>query len=461
MAEAVPATPALNPSAARTPSPDASPAKAPAAKVPSSSFAQRTTRKVLTNGIVVDVIENHAVPTVAIRGVAFAGETSAPAGRRALPALTAKMLQRGTTSRTKEQIGKLLDDVGATRSYTTNLTDTSINANGMARDLPVLLGVIADELQHPAFAAGELAKAKKELETDYLRADDGTGARALERLSQLVYSEGHPYFAPGKQKLLAGVTAATADELRAFHRARYTGAGLVLAIVGDVDAAKTIALVEKHLGAIPKGERISFASLPRTTAGAKPVREAVTMPGKANMNLVIGTASGLRRNDPDYEAALIANAALGQNSLSSRIGRRVRDTEGLSYNLYSRYGNTDEVDGIWFVNVNVAPQNLVKAMKSTREEIDRFALEGVTDEEVAAQKSFFAGNYQVGLGSNAGIASALVTAEKYGFGPRYLDEFPARIRAVTREQVNEASKKHFFADRLNTIVAGDIQTVPD
>ncbi len=97
------------------------------------------------------------------------------------------------------------------------------------------------------------------------------------------------------------------------------------------------------------------------------------MRGKANMNFIMGAASGLRRNDPDYEAALIGNAALGQNSLSSRIGRRVRDTEGLSYNLNSRYGNTDLLDGVWYVNVNVAPQNLARAMKSTREEIEKFA----------------------------------------------------------------------------------------
>jgi zinc protease len=185
------------------------------------------------------------------------------------------------------------------------------------------------------------------------------------------------------------------------------------------------------------------------------------MRGKANMNIVMGAASGLRRTDPDYEAALIGNAALGQNSLSSRIGKRVRDTEGLSYNLSSRYGITDEVDGMWYVNVNVAPQNLAKAMKSTTEEIVKFGREGVSDSEVEAQKSFFAGNYQVGLGSNAGIASALVTAEKFGYGPKYLDEFPARIKAVTREQVNAATKKHFFPDKLHVIVAGDLDKLPE
>jgi zinc protease len=425
------------------------------------TFAARTTRKVLANGIIVDVVENHSVPTVAIRGIAFAGETSAPAGKPALPALTAKMLQRGTKSRTKEQIGQLLDDVGATRTYFVGTNETFLNANGMARDLPLILDVLADELKNPAFTAEEIAKAKKELETDVLRQDDATAARGVERLMQVVYPEGHPYRAAGREKMLASVNAATDADLRAFHQQRYNGAGLILAIVGDVDAAKTIALVEQRLGNIPKGERVAFDKVARTTAGEKGVREAVTMRGKANMNIIMGAASGLRRNDPDYEAALIANAALGQNSLSSRIGRRVRDTEGLSYNLASRFAYTDMLDGVWYVNVNVAPQNLARAMKSTMEEIEKFGREGLTDEEVEAQKSFFAGNYQVGLGSNAGIASALVTAEKFGYGPKYLDEFPSRMRAVTKEQANKAMKLHFFPDKLNVIVAGDLDKLPD
>ncbi|HJQ35515.1 MAG TPA: pitrilysin family protein [Thermoanaerobaculia bacterium] len=425
------------------------------------SFAKRTTRKVLANGIILDVVENHSVPTVAIRGMAFAGDTTAPAGKPAIAALTARMLARGTKSRTKEQIGAQLDAVGATRFYGTNITDATISANGLSRDLALLVDVVSDELKNPAFAAEELAKAKKELENAYLQAADNTSARAFERLQQLAYREGHPYYAPGKEKLVASVGGATAEELRAFHQARYSGANLILAVVGDIDTAKTIALVEKAFGSIPKGQRISYASVARTEAGERPSREAVTMKGKANMNIVIGAASGLRRNDPDYEAALIGNAALGQSAVSSRIGRRVRDTEGLSYSLASRYGNTDLLDGVWYVNVNVAPQNLAKAMKSTWDEIEKFAREGVTDEEVNVQKSYFAGNYQVALGTNGGVAQSLVTAEKYGYGPNYLDEFPARFRAVTKEQVNAAMRKHFIPAKLNTIVAGDLEKLPE
>jgi predicted Zn-dependent peptidase len=67
----------------------------------------------------------------------------------------------------------------------------------------------------------------------------------------------------------------------------------------------------------------------------------------------------------------------------------------------------------------------------------------------------------VNLGSNAGIASALVDAEKFGFGPKHLDEFPQRIRAVTTAAANAAMRKYFYADKLHVIVAGDLEALPD
>ena len=55
---------------------------------------------------------------------------------------------------------------------------------------------------------------------------------------------------------------------------------------------------------------------------------------------------------------------LGQSALTARLGKRIRDTEGLSYSLSSRFLMTDEVDGIWLTDIRLAPQNLAKAMKS-------------------------------------------------------------------------------------------------
>ncbi len=423
------------------------------------SFADRTLHLRLPNGIVLDIMENHAVPTVAIEGSILAGNAIAQMDNPALAQLTARMMERGTKTRTKEAIVALLDEAGARISFDANMYETHVSATLLARDISLVLDILADEIMHPAFDPNELTKAKAELKSDVLRGTESTLVRAFERLTQIAFPEGYPYRVPGTDRMLGGIDEANAQALAAFHASYYNGNSITLSVVGDIDARATAARVEKLFGRIAAGQRPSLEH--SRLQPAPPVKEVVTMPGKANMNLLFGHASGLRRSDPDYEAALVANAAVGQSSLASRIGKRVRDTEGLSYSLYSRFGLTDDLDGLWFVSVAVAPVNLAKAMRSTREEFEKYCREGITDEELEVQKNFFTGNYQVNLGSNAGVAAALVTAERFGYGPEYLDEYPERMQKVTREQVNEAIRRHLYPDKLNMVVAGDLAKLPE
>jgi len=404
------------------------------------------------------VIANHAVPTVAVSGLVLAGRQEAPSGKPAIPSLAAMMLTRGTTTRDKRAIAALLDDVGANVSINADLSEATIVGSALARDVRLLLSVIADELQHPALAPDELAKAKSELKADFLRSYESTGIRARDRLSRLIFPKGHPYRAADREEMLASLDAATVADIRSFHRGHYVGSGLILSVAGDIDPAEVAALADSLFAPIPRGDRPDY-SRARTAPNA-PERAVETMRGKANMNFTFGEASGLRRADPEWEAAIVANAALGQSSLTSRIGKRVRDREGLSYTLASRFSWSDYLDGIWMVNVAVAPKNLAKAMRSTREEIERYCKEGITDAEVETQKNYFAGSFRVQLGSNAGVASALAFADKYGFGPRYLDEFPDRVRAVTREQVDAVIRSRLLPEKLHLVVAGDLDSIP-
>ncbi len=424
-----------------------------------ATFARRTLHRVLGNGITLDVLANHAVPTVAVYGIVLAGRMYQPPGKPAVPQLTAMMLERGTTTHDKRWIAARLDGVGAQIRFSSDVYGAAIQGSSLSRDTGLLLSILADELRHPAFADSELTKAKAEMKTDVLRAYDDTRQRAFDRLTQTSFGAGHPYRAPSKDEMLGSLGATRPADLRAFHKDRYVGAAIYLSIVGDVDPERVAATVDSLLGRIPRGAGLAM-DLPRTGRD-KPVREAVVLRGKANMDLMFGAASGLRRKDPDFEACLVANAALGQSSLTSRLGKRVRDTEGLTYSIYSRFTMTDFLDGIWLTDVAVAPANLAKAMKSTREVIEGYCKDGITEEEVAIQKSFFAGNYQVQLATNAGIAQALAVAEKYGYGPSYLDEFPDRVRRVTREQVNAAIRAHLDPAKLSVIVAGDLDKVPE
>lgn len=451
------ASPTPSASAAKgSPSPAPQPASAANG---SQTFAKRTLHRVLKNGIILDVVENHAVPTVALQMTILAGNMTAPAGKPALPRLTASMLERGTKTKDKRAIAEALDNAGAQLEFSASLYEATAIGTGLSRDTNLLLQTLADEIRNPAFSQDELEKAKAELKTTALQEADNTSLRAGDRLSEIVFPQGHPYHAPTLDEMTASIAAATREDVVAFHHDMYNGSSMILAIVGDVKAAEVATMVDKLLGDVAAGKRKAY-SQPRTQPAA-PVREVVTMRGKANMNLIYGAASELTRTDPDFEAALIANAAVGQDAMSSRIGKRVRDTEGLSYSLASRFRMSDYLDGVWLVNVAVAPSNLQKALASTKDEFEKYCREGITDEEVETQKNFFAGNYQVRLGSNGGIAAALAEAEKFGYGPGYLDDFPKRIRNVTREQANAAIKTHMHPDKLNLIVAGDLDKLPE
>jgi zinc protease len=423
----------------------------------SSRFSVRTLHRVLPNGIILDVVANRAVPTVALYGVALAGKQETPGS--AVPQLTAMMLARGTKSHDKKTLSQALENAGAQLTINGDLSEATIAGSALSKDTKLLLGTLAEELREPSFPQNELVKAKSELRADLLRGYDNTGLRAREALSRLAYPEGHPFRAVDREVMLASLDRATSDDLRVFHHDRWVGSGLILCVVGDVDTAQVASWVSDLFGSLPRGTRPTY-NIPRVEPNA-PSRSLESMPGKASVDFVLGHASGIRRMDPDWEAAIIANGALGQSSVASRLAKRVRDTEGLSYFLYSRFFWSDYLDGVWAVDVAVAPQNTARAIRSTREEIERYAKEGITDAEVETQKSFFAGNYRVRLGTNAGVAFSLAYAEKYGYGPRYLDEFPERVAAVTRDQVNKVIREKLHPEKMHLVVAGDFDKIPE
>ena len=179
-----------------------------------SGFGARTLHRVLGNGLTLDVMQNRAVPTVAVQGIVFAGRMEAPAGHPAVPQLTAMMLSRGTRTKDKREIAALLDGAGAQLRVSAFVTEATITGNGLARDLRMLLATLADELKNPAFSDSEIVKAKLEMRANVLRNSESTSARGFDRLTRLAYPEGHPYRAPTTEAMLASLDRATAADLQ-------------------------------------------------------------------------------------------------------------------------------------------------------------------------------------------------------------------------------------------------------
>lgn len=422
-----------------------------------TSFASRTAEQTLPNGIRLLVLENHANPTVSVAGSLMGGSYFAPPGKTGLARLTADMLNKGTARRGKLEIAEELEGAGASVGVSSNTFTTSLSTQSLSKDLPMVLASLAEQLREPTFPADELDKLKQRVTASIHRNQEDTQRRAVERFSQLVFPEGNPFHTFPAARRISEINALTPDDLREFHRQIYGPASMVLAVVGDVTVEQAQKLVS-NLFSDWQGAGAPTINLPETQLQTEPQREVVYLKDKASIDVVMGHASRLRRANADYLAAVVANRALGQSTLSSRLGLKVRDEMGLTYGINSYFSEAGLGDGPYLISVTVAPDNVELAINTTLEIVSDYVASGITDEELRDEQSSMIGGYKVGLATNAGIAGQLVNTAVFKLGVKYLDEFPHLVAALTKEQINDAVRKYIHPEAMTTVIAGTYET---
>jgi zinc protease len=434
---------------------DAADANTPAS-VTRSNFAARVARTQLPTGAALLVLENRATPTISLRGSLRAGSYFEPRDKPGLARITADMLERGTLRRTKLQLAGDLESVGAQVAFSADPFAVEVAARALAKDLPLLLATLAEQLREPAFPAEELEKLKQQAIAAIQEQQANTRLRAYEKFSQLIYDPVNPFYLHGGEALVKSLNSITVEDVRRFYETRYGGRSLILSVVGDVRTDEVQKLFAEAFGDFGGPESVEISvddPAPPTTAR----REIVLLKEKANVDVLLGSAAPLRRDARDYYAATIANSALGESTLSSRLGLQVRDREGLTYGIGSRFRAPSLAAGPWYITVSVNPTNVEKAISSALTVLRDYVTNGMTADELADEKSAAIGSFKVSLSTNAGLAEALWNAEVYGLGLNYIDRFPELIQAVTLEETNAAIRKYFRPDHLTVVIAGDYE----
>lgn len=419
-----------------------------------ASFAEVVRHRRLANGARLFVLENRLNPTLAISGSLQAGRLYAPPEKRLIASVTAGELMKGTARRTKLQLAEDLESRAASLSFSSDATDpvgVDISGAALSRDTDRLLEVLAEVLRSPVFPEEELEKEKKRLVGSIRQQQDQTSTRAFEEALRRVYPPAHPLHRLTGEQRIARVEALRRSDLAEYYEERYGAGSLCLVVVGDVEAERILDRLEESLATWKPGppSAIPAPSAPPPAPG----RETVVMPDKASADLVLALPTDLKRTDPDFLACSLANSALGQSSLTSRLGVRVRDTEGLTYVIHSSFAAT-HVAGPFLVSLTVKPDSRDAALASTLDEIRSFLKGGLTDKELAEEKSSRIGRFKVDLGSNNGIAQALDAAIYYDFGVSYLDEFPSWVAAVTKEQADASFARRVSTDAFTIVSAG-------
>ncbi|MCX6951907.1 MAG: pitrilysin family protein [Verrucomicrobia bacterium] len=425
-----------------------------AALTASAQVARNAVRQSV-GGIDLVVMKTGVQEVVTIRGSLAAGDSLSPDTNPALADLTGGMLDKGTTKHDKYAIAQLLGDVGANISFSTGPSSLNINGKCLKKDLPLVISLIAEQLRTPAFSPEEFAKLKKQFAGQYRRQLDDTDFRADDAYTRAIYPAGHPNRqAPGPE-LLAGAEKTTLDDVKAFYAKYYGPVTLRLVLVGDVDPAAAQGEVAKGFAGWTGGDKAPKPA-PARAGGVDAARDQnVFMPEKTNVSVVWGQPTGLRYADTDTLALRVGTAALG-SGFTGRLMANVRDKEGLTYGIGSYVAGDTFVDGDWRIQGNFAPAMLEKGIESTKRQLTEWYKNGITDAELAQRKTGMAGTYKVGLSTTAGMAGTILATLNRELDLAFIDTYPARVGALTKEQVNGAIKKHLDPEKMVIIKAGTV-----
>lgn len=392
---------------------------------------------------------------VTIRGSILGGDVFSPQANRMIADLTAAMLDKGTRNKSKFEIADRLEAVGATISFSSGQQHVRFSVKCLKDDIPLVLGLLAEQLREPAFNKEDLSTLKTRLKGNLMRDKESTSKMAIGEFIRELYPKDHPNYRYPIDEQIEMLEKIDPASLRNFHKTYYGLGNMTIVAVGDVDGEYFNAEVEKvfrgwKTSPLGKWKRMLVAN------DVKPNTKYVTIKDKTSTDVYIGLPIGIDRTHEDYYPLMIGTYILGGN-FSARLMQTVRDEQGLTYGIYAQIqGVENGNDGYWTIWSTFSPQLLQTGYEATLKQLKKWAMAGVTSDELEAKKTTITGSYKVGLATTRGLAAQILSNAEREQPNEYLDQFTTVINDLTLEQVNSVIKEYIDIDKLVFVAAGSV-----
>ncbi len=381
------------------------------------------------------------------------------------------LMMRGTKQMTRQQIQDELDRLRARISPGAgggrrggggggSLGSVTFSVEAKRANLPAALEILRQILREPTLPADEFEVMKLERIARLEQGRSDPQALAANRLSRLIskYPEDDVRYVPTIDEQVERLKATSIDQVRRLH-ADFLGAGHgELAIVGDFDPSEILPVVAKALEGWASSQ--TYARIERPYQDdIPPAKETILTPDKANALYVGVLSMPIRDDHPDYPALVAGNFILGGGSLSSRIGTRLRQKEGLSYGAGSGFSaDPQDANARLMLNAIFNPTNAPKVEAGIADELARLVRDGVAAAELEEAKAGYLQQQQVRRANDAALASMLARDLHLGRTLKFEADLEAHIQRLTPEAVSSAIREHIHPDRLIAVTAGDLKS---
>ncbi|MDQ6658401.1 MAG: insulinase family protein [Actinomycetota bacterium] len=408
---------------------------------------------VLDNGLQVVAVRRPGAPLVEVRlRIPFGGATAKQAGQHAARAeLLSATTMLGTASRDREQVDVALSDVGAQLYASVDPQRLLYTGSVLANGLPTLLELLGEVLTTAAYRSADVGGERDRL-VEHLAlsmSEPAVTARiALQRKRFGDHPAAHEMPEPG----LVSVVGPAA--IRGLHHRSVVPAGSTLVLVGDLSPRKTIETVAGALSGWVSLRRALVLTTPPAVTGSD--LEALHRNGSVQSQVRL-TAAAAGRTSPDYAALQVTNLIYA-GYFSSRLVENIREDKGYTYHAGS---------GIEFwpgsaaltVSFDTNTESTAPALLEARYELGRMALSPPTPAEVESARNYALGTLAISLATQAGYASTLSSIHGAGLDVEWLRTHPARLAAVTVDDVADVAARYLAPSRFTGVIQGNLDAI--
>ena len=390
------------------------------------------------------MVLDSSVPMVWFRLVVPFGAGVEPEGKEGLANVTAELLLRGTLERSRDVFERTLEGLGASIGAYVGVDSITLSGSVLSENWPKLATLLAEALNAPAFAQQDLVQLVQETKAEIIESRNDDRSLGRDFLAQGLYGE-HPY-----GRSVSGTSSSldriTRDDVVAFHSNWFASRGAILALLGhfDAGAGSDLARVAGQL----RGSPPELPLRPELQAPQGRKLWLVNKPGRTQVQIHLAHLFP-KPEGPDFAAAWVANEAFGGYGFSARLMQEVREKRGWSYGAYGAFHHARDTSSytLW---VFPATADALSCMELVLELYERFAAEGITEEELVHARNAITNSAAFFVDTPAKRLSYEVRKRMTGYDP--LAVLP-HVAEVTRETASTAAATFFHpGDFFGTVV---------
>lgn len=397
-------------------------------------------------GIKAWLVEDHAIPFVALELRFRGGASLDPAGKRGATNLMVGLLEEGAGDMDAQGFARARDALAARFRYSVDDDAVRVSARFLSENRDAAVDLLRQSLLQPRFDPDAIERVRAQVISNIRSEQTDPRDMASAAFDSLVFGD-HPY-ATSSDGTLESVAALNRDDIVAAHAGALAHDRLYVSAVGDITEAELATLLDDLLGGLPtRGAPLPGPADPQLPGGVEVVDFATPQ------SVAIFAQPGIDRDHPDFFAAYILNHILGGGGFESRLMTEVREKRGLTYGVYSYLSDKDAAQ-LWKGSVASANDRVAEAISVIRSEWERLRLNGVTAEELENAKTYLTGAYPLQFEGNGPIARIAVNMQMEGLPINYIATRNDKMNAVTLEQINRVARERLDPEALTFVVVG-------